>query len=58
MPWPPPVARIFICVDGSDIVTETCRICDMVKKSGMLVKVYETHTGVKAPRCVCPDCTM
>lgn len=42
-------------VDGSDIVTETCRICDMVKKSGMLVSVYETYTGVKAPPCVCPE---
>ncbi|WP_019178426.1 transcriptional regulator [Methanomassiliicoccus luminyensis] len=42
-------------VDGSDIVTETCRICDMVKKSGMLVSVYEAYTGVKAPACVCPE---
>jgi len=39
-------------VNGSDIVTETCRICEMVKKSGMLVKVYETRTGVHAPQCV------
>ncbi len=39
-------------MNGSDIVTETCRICEMVKKSGMLVKVYETHTGVNAPQCV------
>ena len=39
-------------MNGSDIVTETCRICEMVKKSGMLVKVYETHTGVRAPQCV------
>jgi predicted transcriptional regulator len=45
-------------MDGSDIVTETCRICEMVKKSGMLVKVYETHTGVKAPDCVCPEYTI
>ena len=42
-------------IDGSDIVTETCRICNMVKHSGMLVKVYEAHTGGKAPSCVCPD---
>jgi len=41
--------------NGSDIVTETCRICEMVKKSGMLVSVYDTHTGVKAPLCVCPQ---
>ena len=40
---------------GSDIVTETCRICEMVKRSGMLVKVYEIHTGLKAPNCVCPE---
>jgi hypothetical protein len=39
-------------MNGSDIVTETCRICQMVKKSGMLVKVYEAHTGVNAPQCV------
>jgi predicted transcriptional regulator len=39
-------------VNGSDIVTETCRICEMVKKSGMLVKVYETRTGIRAPQCV------
>jgi uncharacterized protein len=47
-------------MEGSDIVTETCRICDMVKKSGMLVKIYETHTGSKAPGCVCsgPECTI
>jgi predicted transcriptional regulator len=42
-------------MNSSDIVTETCRICEMVKKSGMLVKVYEIHTGLKAPLCVCPD---
>ena len=44
-------------VAGSDIVTETCRVCDMVKRSGMLVKVYETHTGIKAPDCVCSSCS-
>jgi len=37
---------------GSDIVTETCRICEMVNKSGMLVKVYEIHTGARAPQCI------
>ena len=48
------VAAVRI-MNGSDIVTETCRICEMVKKSGMLVKVYEIHTGLKAPDCVCPE---
>jgi predicted transcriptional regulator len=42
-------------MDGSDIVTETCRICGVVKNSGMLAKVYESQTGLKAPGCVCPD---
>ena len=42
-------------MNGSDIVTETCKICEMVKRSGMLIKVYETRTGVKAPECICPE---
>jgi predicted transcriptional regulator len=42
-------------VNGSDIVTETCRICEVVKHNGMLVKVYEIHTGMKPPQCVCPE---
>ncbi len=42
-------------VNGSDIVTETCRICEVVKRNGMLVKVYEIHTGMKPPQCVCPE---
>ena len=43
-------------INGSDIVVETCRICEMVKKSGMLVGIYETQTGLRAPACVCPQC--
>ena len=47
------VAAVRI-MNGSDIVTETCRICEMVKKSGMLVKVYENPhraqgTGLRLP---------
>jgi hypothetical protein len=42
-------------INGSDIVVETCRICEMVKKSGMLVGIYETQTGLRAPACVCPQ---
>ncbi len=40
---------------GSDIVTETCRVCSMVKRSGMLTSIYETHTGFHAPDCICPE---
>ena len=39
-------------LNGSDIVTETCNICRMVKKSGMLIKIYEIQAGEKAPECV------
>ncbi|NLK25656.1 MAG: transcriptional regulator [Euryarchaeota archaeon] len=44
-------------MDGSDIVTETCRVCEMIKRSGMLVRIYEIHTGLEAPQCVCPEGT-
>jgi len=39
-------------IDGSDIVTETCAVCKMVKQSGMLCKIYEIQAGEKAPECV------
>jgi hypothetical protein len=39
-------------IDGSDIVTETCAICKMVKDSGMLCKIYEIQAGEQAPECV------
>lgn len=39
-------------LNGSDIVTETCSICMMVKKSGMLARIYEIQAGEKAPPCV------
>jgi predicted transcriptional regulator len=39
-------------LNGSDIVTETCSICKMVKKSGMLCRIYEIQAGEKAPSCV------
>lgn len=42
-------------LNGSDIVTETCQICQMVKKSGMLLKIYEAQGEMNAPVCVCPQ---
>ncbi len=36
-------------VNGSDIVTETCAICDMIKRSGMLCRIYQIQIGEKAP---------
>lgn len=42
-------------LNGSDIVTETCNICRMVKKSGMLNRIYEIHAGENAPTCLWCD---
>lgn len=39
---------------GVDIVQETCRICGVVKQSGMLSRIYEVQTGHRPPACVCP----
>ena len=42
-------------LNGSDIVTETCGICKMVRDSGMLCKIYEIEAGERAPACVWCD---
>jgi len=39
-------------LNGSDITTEICAICSMVKDSGMLCKIYEIQTEEEAPECV------
>ena len=38
----------------ADIVSETCRICGVVKESGMLSRIYEVQLGYRPPSCVCP----
>ncbi len=43
------VAAVRI-VNGSDIVTETCRICEMVKKSGMLGQGLRDPHRSEGPR--------
>jgi len=40
---------------GVDIVQETCRICGIVKQSGMLARIYEVQMGYTPPACVCPS---
>jgi len=40
-------------LNGSDITTEICAICRMVKDSGMLCKIYEIQAEEEAPECVC-----
>jgi len=43
-------------LNGSDIVTETCQICQMVKSSGMLLRIYEAQGESRPPECICPEC--
>ncbi|HIJ00715.1 MAG: uncharacterized protein PWQ88_1025 [Candidatus Methanomethylophilaceae archaeon] len=51
------IARSAVRIkEGSaDIVTETCRICGVVKDSGMLSRIYEVQLGYRPPSCVCPN---
>ncbi len=44
-----------IIEDEADIVAETCRVCGVVKESGMLSRIYEVQVGYCPPSCVCPS---
>lgn len=37
----------------SEFATEMCRICTVVKSTGMLAKIYEVQMGCKPPSCAC-----
>lgn len=41
--------------EGVDIVRETCRICGVVKQTGMLAHIYQVQMGYTPPSCVCPS---
>ena len=38
-----------IATDSSEFATEMCRICTVVKSTGMLAKIYEVQMGCKPP---------
>jgi predicted transcriptional regulator len=42
-----------IADDSSEFATEMCRICTVVKSTGMLAKIYEVQMGCKPPACAC-----
>ncbi len=41
----------LVAEDKSDFPSEMCRLCVVVKKSGLLAEIYEQQTGTKAPKC-------
>lgn len=44
-----------IANDTSEFATEMCRICTVVKMTGMLAKIYEVQIGCKPPTCACDN---
>ncbi|MDD4185275.1 MAG: helix-turn-helix domain-containing protein [Candidatus Methanomethylophilaceae archaeon] len=46
-------AATRICDEDSEFATEICRICTVVKSTGMLARIYEVQTGCKPPSCAC-----
>ena len=42
-----------IANDSSEFANEMCRICTVVKSTGMLAKIYEVQMGCKPPTCAC-----
>jgi hypothetical protein len=42
-----------IASDNAEFASEICSICLVVKKIGMLAKIYEVHMGCEPPTCAC-----
>lgn len=42
-----------IADNSSEFVNEMCRICTVVKSTGLLAKIYEVQMGCKPPVCSC-----
>lgn len=47
------VSAELIATNKSEFATEMCRICTVVKRTGMLAKIYEVQMGCKPPDCAC-----
>lgn len=45
------VSAARIAEDKSDFSTEMCRLCCVVKKSGLLALIYKAQTGMMPPQC-------
>ncbi|MGI6471830.1 MAG: transcriptional regulator [Candidatus Methanomethylophilaceae archaeon] len=44
-----------LALEDADFATEVCRLCAVVKNSGMLAEIYKEYTGYNPPRCALPD---
>ncbi len=47
------VSAARIANNESEFATEMCRMCTVVKSTGMLAKIYEVQEGCKPPACAC-----
>ena len=45
------ISAAKIAEDKSDFATEMCRLCCVVKKTGLLAKIYKAQTGSVPPVC-------
>ena len=45
------VSAARIAEDKSDFASEMCRLCCVVKKTGLLAIIYKAQTGVAPPQC-------
>ena len=45
------VSAARIAEDKSDFATEMCRLCCVVKKTGLLAVIYKAQTGMVPPNC-------
>ena len=37
----------------AEFASEICKICQVVKQTGMLARIYEVQTGCEPPACAC-----
>ena len=42
-----------IALEGAEFASEICNICLIVKRIGMLAKIYEVQMGCEPPACAC-----
>lgn len=49
------VSAARIANNESEFATEMCRMCTVVKSTGMLAKIYEVQEGCNPPTCACDN---
>jgi predicted transcriptional regulator len=43
-------------IDGSDIITETCKLCQMIRRDGLLVDLPDREAVTPFSQCSCSIC--